>query len=121
MGSWDDWGDDDDDVRRIRRRVRQKLGFYKNVVVFSSIVGGLALIDWFAGSDGFDWVHIPAIIFGAILTIEFMSTFIAPLIWGREAEDRLVRREVERRRGRIHIERAPAEPQTGRDAEPEQL
>jgi hypothetical protein len=118
-GNWDDWGDDDDDVRRIRRRVRQKLDFYKNVAFFAVIVGGLAAID--AATGGGWWVQWVAIIWGGILALQLMGTFIAPMIWGREAEERMVRREVERTRGRIHIDRSatPSEPQRRGDTEPQ--
>jgi hypothetical protein len=107
-GNWDDWGDDDDDIRRIRRRVRQRLDFYKNAVFFAVIVGGLALLDGATGGDW--WVQWVAIIWGGILALQFMGTFLAPMIWGREAEERMVRREVERSRGRIHVERGPTSP-----------
>jgi hypothetical protein len=108
VGNWgDDWGDDDDDVRRVRRRVRQKLNFYKNLTIFTVVVGGLALLDW--GTDGGPWVQWVAIIWGAFITLEFMSTFVAPFVWGRDAEDRMVRQEVERRRGRVHVSN-PGEP-----------
>ena len=119
-GSWDDWDEgEEDDVRRIRRRVRRKLDFYKNAVFFAVIVGGLALIDGATGGGW--WVQWVAIIWGGILAFQFMGTFLGPMLWGREAEERMVRREIERNRGRIHVSRAPSEPQTPRDAEPEQL
>ena len=107
MGSWDDedWAEDDSDVRRIRRRVRHKLDFYKNLFFFAAVVGGLALIDWTWG-DGW-WVQWVAIIWGGILALQFFGTFIAPAVWGRDVEDRMVRREVERQRGRVHVAPPP--------------
>ncbi len=120
MGSWDDdWGSDDDDIRRIRRRVRRKLDFYKNFVFFVVITGAFAFLDGVTGGGW--WVQWMAIIWGAFIALQFMSTFVAPAIWSREAEERMVRREVERHRGRIHVERSPAESQTRTDAEPGQL
>jgi hypothetical protein len=44
-----------------------------------------------------------AIFWGGFLALQFLGTFIAPMIWGREAEERMVRRELERRRGRVHV------------------
>ena len=101
----DDWGDDDRDVRRIRRRVRQKLDLYKNVAVFAIVVGGLFLIDLTWGDNW--WVQWVAIIWGGILGLQFFGAFIAPAIWGRDAEERMVRREVERQRGRVHVANPP--------------
>lgn len=95
------WGDDDQEVRRIRRRVRQRLDFYRHLVVFLFVTGALALADGLTGGDW--WVHILAIIWGAILALQFFTTFISPLLWGREVEERMVRREVERRRGRVRV------------------
>jgi hypothetical protein len=111
MGAWDeddDWGSDDTDVRRIRRRVRQRLDFYKNFMFFALVVGGLALLDWATGGGW--WVQWVAIIWGGILALQFMSTFVAPNIWGREAEERMVRREVDRQRGRVHVAQPPDRP-----------
>jgi hypothetical protein len=96
-----DWGDDDADVRRIRRRVRQQLDFYKNFALFAVIVGGLALADGLTGGGW--WVQWVAAIWGFFLVLQFGATFIAPAIWGRDVEERMVRREVERRRGRVHV------------------
>lgn len=101
VGRGDDWGDDDPDVRRIRRRVRQRLDFYKNLALFSVIVGGLALIDGLTGGGW--WVQWVAAIWGFFLILQLGSTLIAPAIWGREAEERMVRREIERQRGRVHV------------------
>jgi hypothetical protein len=114
-GGWrsDDWGDDDADVRRIRRRVRQRLDFYKNLAIFAVIVGGLALIDGLTGGGW--WVQWVAVIWGFFLILQLGSTFIAPAIWGRDAEDRMVRREVERQRGRVHVQNPPpSEPHADR-------
>jgi fatty acid desaturase len=91
-------GEEDDGVeeKRVRRRVRRRLDFYRNLTFFVVIVGALALID-FATGGGW-WVQWVAAIWGGILGLQFLSTFIAPLLWGREAEERLVQQEMERRR-----------------------
>jgi hypothetical protein len=95
MGSWDDdWGDDDSEVRHIRRRVRRKLDFYKNVGFFAMIVGGLALLDWASGGGW--WVQWVAIIWGGFIAWRIFGE-IGGSIWGRDAEERMVRREMERR------------------------
>ena len=103
-----EWGDDDPDVRRIRRNVRRRLDFYKNLAIFAVVIGGLALIDGLTGGGW--WVQWVAAIWGFFLVIWFSSIFIAPAIWGRDAEERMVRREIERQRGRVHVANPPAAP-----------
>jgi hypothetical protein len=95
----------DNEVRRIRRRIRRRLEFFRHVVTYGFIVGGLALIDWLTGGDW--WVQWLAGIWGAILLLQFFTTFISPVLWGRDVEERLVRREIERRRGRISVTQPP--------------
>jgi 2TM domain len=94
-------GGGDVELRRIRQRVRQRLDFYRHVVTFAVIVGGLALLDGLTGGDW--WVQWVAGIWGAILLLQFVGAFVSPLLWGREVEERMVRREVERRRGRATV------------------
>ena len=91
----------DAETRRIRRRIRQRLDFYRHVATFVFIVGGLALIDWLTGGGW--WVQWVAAIWGAILLLQFFSGFVSPLLWGRDVEERMVRRELERRRGRAAV------------------
>ena len=70
-------------------------------MMFALIVGSLALLDWATGGGW--WVQWLAIIWGGILALQFFSTFAAPMLWGREVEERMVRRELERRRGRVSV------------------
>ena len=88
--------DDDRDVRQARRRVREQLGFYRNVAYFVVVVGVLTLLDWSTGGGW--WVQWVAAIWGGILALQFLSQFVAPNLWGREVEERMVARELERRR-----------------------
>ena len=100
-GSRRDWdamdSDGDAEYRRIRRRVRRRLDFYKNAALYAFIVGGLALLDWTTGSGW--WVQWVAIIWGAFIVLQFFTTFVSPNVWGKDVEERMVRRELERRRG----------------------
>jgi hypothetical protein len=96
---------DDPDYRAVRRRVRQRLDFYRHVVTFAFVVGGLAVIDWLTGGDW--WVQWVAAIWGAVLVLQGFSLFISPGLWGRDVEERMVRRELERRRGRVSVSRPP--------------
>jgi hypothetical protein len=95
--------DGDAEYRRIRRRVRQRLEFLRHMSTFVLVVGGLVLIDWLWG-EGW-WVQWVAGIWGAILGLQFFSTFISPNLWGRDVEERMVRREMARRRGRADVVR----------------
>jgi hypothetical protein len=108
MGAWgdDDWGDDDSEIRRIRRRVRQKLDLYKNLAFYVAIVGICMFLDGATG-EGLGWSLWVAAIWGAFIVMQFIGTFVAPNIWGRDAEERMVRREVERQRGRVHVADPP--------------
>jgi hypothetical protein len=94
-------GDRDPEYRRIRRRVRQRLEFYRHLAFFVFLTGGLTLLDWATGGGW--WAPWLAAIWGAILTLQFFTTFISPNLWGRDVEERMVRREIERRRGRVHV------------------
>ena len=96
---------DDPDYRAVRRRVRQRLDFYRHVVTFAFVVGGLALIDWLTGGDL--WVQWLAAIWGAVIVLQGFSLFVSPGLWGRDVEERMVRRELERRRGRVSVSRSP--------------
>lgn len=93
--------DVDPEYRAIRRRVRRRLDFYRHLSVYVFIVGVLALIDWLTG-DGW-WVQWVAAIWGAFVALQFFSTFVSPNLWGRDVEERMVRREMERRRGRATV------------------
>jgi hypothetical protein len=107
VGNWDDdWGDDDGEIRRIRRRVRQKLDLYKNLAFYVVIVGICLAVDGATG-EGVGWSLWVAGIWGVFIAMQFLGTFVAPNVWGRNAEERMVRREVERQRGRVHVERPP--------------
>jgi len=100
-------GDGDDEYRRARRRVRRRLDFYRNTALYAFVVGALAVLDWLTGGGW--WVQWLAIIWGALLVLQFFTTFVSPYLWGRDVEERMVRRELERRRGRISVTRPPDE------------
>ena len=86
----------DPEYRGVRQRIRRRLQFYRQLSMYIIIVGGLALINWATGGGW--WVAWVAGIWGAILALQFVNTFIAPSLWGRDAEERLVQQEMERRR-----------------------
>ncbi|HEY8172312.1 MAG TPA: 2TM domain-containing protein [Dehalococcoidia bacterium] len=100
-----DWGDDDPEVRAIRRRVRQRMDLLRQIAYFIVIVGVLALIDGATGGGW--WVQWVAIFWGAFLAFQFLGMFVTPMLWGREAEERMVERELAKRRGRVSVSNAP--------------
>jgi hypothetical protein len=85
------------DYWTVRRRVRRQLRFVRHLFIFLIVTSFLFLIDWATGG-GF-WVQWVALIWGAFLVWEFVSRFLAPYLWGREIEERLVQREMRRQRG----------------------
>lgn len=100
-GRYRDRDGGDGEIRRIRQRVRQRLDFYRHIVTFAIVVGGLALLNWF--TSDYWWVAWVAGIWGGLLLLQFIGAFVSPMLWGREVEERMVRREVERRRGRVNV------------------
>ncbi len=100
-GRYRDRDGGDVELGRIRRRVRQRLDFYRHLMTFAVIVGGLALLNWF--TSDYWWVAWVAGIWGLLLLMQFVGAFISPMLWGREVEERMVRRELERRRGRASV------------------
>ena len=91
----------DAEYRRIRRRVRHRLDFYRHAALFAFVVGIFATLDWVTGGDW--WVQWLAGIWGAFLLLQFFTTFISPNLWGRDVEERMVRREMEKRHGEITV------------------
>lgn len=99
------FSDGDDEYQRARRRVRRRLDFMRNVAYFVAIIGVLAAIDGATGGGW--WVQWLAAIWGGLLLLQFLGTFVAPMLWGRDVEERMVEREVARERGRVHVEPPP--------------
>jgi Na+/melibiose symporter-like transporter len=91
--------DVDDDYRQARRRVHRRMGFYRHLTTYITVILLLLLIDVITGPEDF-WVQWVAIIWGIILLIHFLNAFIFEHFVGREAERRMIENEVKRRRAR---------------------
>ncbi|MDZ4278194.1 MAG: 2TM domain-containing protein [Dehalococcoidia bacterium] len=93
--------DDSLNYQAVRRHVRRRLRFFRHAFTFVALNGLFVLVDWLTGGSGsgVNWSQWVALIWGVFLGWELVSTFIAPYLWGREAEERLVERELRRRRG----------------------
>jgi len=89
------------DYWAVRRRVRRRLRFVRHLFTYVVLAGLFVLLDWRTGGDdnGINWSQWVAIIWGIFLGWEFISTFLAPVLWGREMEERLIQRELRRQRG----------------------
>lgn len=107
IGSPDDEGvidmemDDAAEYRQVRRVVRRRLRFVRHLFAYLALNGFFVLIDWQPGGSGrgISWSLWVAGIWGAFLAWEFVSNFVAPYLWGRDMEERLIQRELRRRRG----------------------
>ncbi len=85
----------------VRRRVRRRLRFVRHLFTYLVLNGLFVLLDWRTGGSGsgVSWAQWVALIWGIFLAWEFISTFVAPFLWGREMEERLIQRELRRQRG----------------------
>ncbi len=105
-------GDDEEDVIdmdqnsqgdywEVRRSVRRRLRFIRHLFMFLALNGVFVLIDWLSGGagNGVNWAQWVALIWGIFLAWEFIATFVAPVLWGRDMEERMIQRELRRRRG----------------------
>ncbi len=93
--------DDAAEYRHVRRIVRRRLRFVRHLFIYLALNGFFVLIDWQTGGpgSGISWSIWVAAIWGAFLAWEFVSNFVAPYLWGRDMEERLIQRELRRRRG----------------------
>ncbi len=87
--------------REVRKRVRARLRFFRHAFTYLTVNGVFVLLDWLTGGagSGVNWSQWVALIWGIFLGWEFVSTFVTPFLWGREVEERLIQRELRRRRG----------------------
>ncbi len=106
IGPWDEEdvidmeSDDSGEYRVVRKQVRRRLRFFRHAFTFLALNGVFVLIDWLTGGSGsgVNWSKWVALVWGVFLAWEFVSTFVAPLLWGRDMEERLIQRELRRRR-----------------------
>ncbi len=92
--------DEAGEYRQVRKRVRRRLRFFRHAFTFVALNGIFVLLDWGTGGsgNGISWSLWVAGIWGAFLGWEFISNFVAPHLWGRDMEERLIQREMRRRR-----------------------
>lgn len=93
-GGWND----DDDYKQARRAVRRRMSFFRHVSTFVSVLALLLVIDIITGPDEF-WVQWVALVWGIVLGVHFLNTFVFDAVLGRDAERRMVERELRKRKG----------------------
>ena len=93
--------DEQGEYRQVRQRVRRRLRFFRHAFTFVALNGIFVLLDWgtVGSGSGINWSQWVAGIWGVFLGWEFISIFVAPHLWGRDMEERLIQRELRRRRG----------------------
>jgi len=91
-------GEEDEEYRRVRRRVRRVIRFYKHLTTAVTTLLLLLVLDIVTGVKGW-WVHWVAIVWGIILFIHFLNVFAFDALLGREAEKRMIERELGKRQG----------------------
>jgi hypothetical protein len=92
--------EDEAEYKYVRQIVRRKLRFVRHLFVYLVVNAFFVLVDWQTGGsgNGVSWSIWVAVIWGAFVAWEFVSTFVAPHLWGRDMEERLIQRELRRRR-----------------------
>ena len=88
----------DDDYKAVRRSVRRRMGFFRHVWTAVSVLGLLLIIDIITGPDEF-WVQWVALVWGIVLALHFLNSFVFDAVLGREAERRMIERELRKRKG----------------------
>jgi hypothetical protein len=89
---------EDEDYRQARKVVRRRMGFYRHLWTFASVLALLLVIDIVTGVEDF-WVQWVALVWGIVLALHFLNVFVFDAVLGREAERRMVEEEVRKRRG----------------------
>jgi hypothetical protein len=90
--------DADEEYRRAKRRVRRVMAFYRHLTTAVTTLLLLLVLDIITGVEGW-WVQWVAVVWAIILLIHFLNVFVFEALLGREAEKRLIERELGKRQG----------------------
>ena len=88
----------DADYRVAKRRVRKKFGFFRHVATYMTVLLALLALDLLIDRGDF-FVHWVAIIWGVIVALHFLNAFVFDVFLSREAESRMIERELRKRGG----------------------
>jgi len=87
---------DDELMRRARKRVDMKMGFYVHLLVFVCVNAGLWLLN--AAGGGYRWSVWPLFGWGIGLAVHGIVTFVS--LRGEGLRERMLAEEIERLKGR---------------------
>jgi hypothetical protein len=85
-----------EEYREARRRVRRRMGFYRHATTFVSVLLVLFVIDFVVGRGDF-WVQWVALVWGCVLALHFLNVWLFDSLVGRDAERRMIERELRKR------------------------
>jgi len=86
----------DDAYEKARRRVRTRLSLYRHLATYAAVVGAILFIDLVTGGGVSGFVLWFAAIWGAIIVFQAANTFVFPLVWSRETEEKMIQDELRR-------------------------
>ena len=86
----------DDEYRSVRRGVQKRMGFFRHLSMFVTVIAGLLVVDVVTGPDEF-WVQWVALVWGVVLGVHLLNVFVFDSLLGREAERRMIERELRKR------------------------
>ena len=91
---------EDEAYEQARRKVQGRLAFYRHLATYAATIGGVIFIDLITGGG----ISMPARwlvgVWGVIVGWQFLNTFVFPMIWSRETEERMIENELRRRQDR---------------------
>jgi hypothetical protein len=88
----------DDAYERARQRVRARLGFYRQVATFCAVMGAILFLDLVTDGDVSGFVLWLGGIWGAFLVLQLFNTFVFPVFWSQETEERMIEEELRKTR-----------------------
>jgi len=88
-----------EEEKRIRRRVRKIRDFYSHLVVYL-VVNAILVVVWYFTSGGFPWFVFPLGGWGIGIFFHWYSVFVEDGLLGKNWEDRKVKQLMEKERGR---------------------
>ena len=97
-GSFQGRSHKDDEYRSVRRGVQKRMGFFRHLSMFVTVIAGLLVVDIVTGTDEF-WVQWVALVWGVVLGVHLLNVYVFDSLLGREAERRMIERELRKRDG----------------------
>ncbi len=92
-------GNYDGEFRKIRRRVRRRLMFFRMLFTYVSVLALLGALELIFGWHS-RFLLVLAVLWGALIVFRFLSVFVFDEFIGRDAERRLIEAELRKRESR---------------------